>query len=854
MCISWDWLSPKLWGRSDDFFCGLILFDAACKFSLRSDSSLSAEGLQLDTEPVTRSRYLADTVPFYGEGDAIPSERDLLAKNDTSGLRAVLQLLLRSWPYIAPQILGRWWLPGRGSEDRVAEPLGGRGFSFGYMPIVVTLLAIAVPYSGLITFSQAYPLNLLYGLIAVTVISAWPLPFLEGRVQVFSLISLLAATLLANMVAIVLVEDEGYNLYTGAITFVCVLGWFVQIGYNARGIKYRVRVGTHLIYYPALQLIQGLGFMVVTLLVAEIINQSLLQNDPLMPGLSAMLGYPEMSQDVTEALTDVERMELRWAPVQIELLWFLVLVPLEIFMLWYVVWIFQRVNHDLRLALVERWHRLSLRHHADHRVGDSIWRIQADSETVVSVVKSILELLVLLANVFAALAFISILSPILGLLIVTVLVPTLVVARWAMPRYRTRSLVERRANADLMSRIQESFRSIRLSKAYQAGAHYQRQFEEDSMIAFNAEYRHTRLQLRVGVIVDAYSEFFIFAGFFLMAYWVNADEPTFATELIALAGMTFVVWNLSAFRWASERFEVSIGSLGDVIKTWGWVQDVAMGLQRVFDILDMQPEVTDRTDAVTFEGFSSEISFNNVEFAYSGDRPVLQGVSFTAEPGTITAIVGPSGSGKSTLMSLLLRLFDPDQGAISIDGTDLRDFRVDSLRQNIAIALQENVLFGMTVRQNICYAVPDAGTAQIEEALRIACFDDAVAELPDGLDTLLGDRGGRLSTGQRQRISIARAVVRETPILILDEPTAALDAETEREVLTNLHAWATAGARAIFLITHRISTIRQADNIVFLDSGHVVESGDHDRLMQIDGGRYSEFVRSETASQDSVDV
>ena len=810
--------------------------------------------MQLETEPVSRSHQLADAVPFYGEGDAIPANRDLSAEDDASGFLAVIHLFMRSWPYIAPQVLGRWWLPGQGSEDRVAELLGGRGFSFAYMPFVVTLLAIVVPYTGLITLNEGYPFNLLHTLVAIIVVSAWPLPFFEGRVQVISLLSLLTAALLANMVSVVLIEDEGYNIYTGLVTVVCLLGWFVQIGYNAQGLKCRVRVGTHLIYYPALQLIKGLGFMLVTLLVAEIINQSVLQNEPLMPGLSAMIGYTEMSREVTETLTEADRMELRWVPVQVEFLWFLILIPLEVFMLWYVVWIFQRVNHDLRLALVDRWHRLSLRHHVDHRVGDSIWRIQADSETVISVVKATLELLVLLANVIGALAFISILSPTLGLMIVTVLIPTLILARWAMPRYRTRSLVERRANADLMSTIQESFQSIKLSKAYQAGPIYQDQFEQDAMIALNSEYRHTRLGLRVGVVVDSYSELFIFAGFFLMAFWVNGSEPTFATELIALAGMTFVVWNLSAFRWASERFEVSIGMLGDVIKTWGWVQDVAMGLRRVFDILDLQPEVVDRPGAMDFEGFFNEIRYTDVSFSYSADRPVLQGVSLTATPGTINAILGRSGAGKSTLMSLLLRLFDPDEGAISIDGKDLRDFKVDSLRQNIAIAMQENVLFGMTVRQNICYAAPDAGAVQVEEALRIACLGDVIRQLPNGLETMLGDRGGRLSAGQQQRISIARAVVRETPVLILDEPTAALDAETERQVLTNLSAWAKEGNRAVFLITHRIATIRQADNIILLEAGSVIENGNHDRLMQIDNGRYKAFVLSGSDNPDKGDV
>ena len=176
------------------------------------------------------------------------------------------------------------------------------------------------------------------------------------------------------------------------------------------------------------------------------------------------------------------------------------------------------------------------------------------------------------------------------------------------------------------------------------------------------------------------------------------------------------------------------------------------------------------------------------------------------------------------------------------------------MRGNIAIALQENVLFAMSVRDNIRYVAPDADEDQVREAIRIACMEDYVEGLPDGLDTVLGDRGGRISTGQRQRLSIARAVVRNTPLLILDEPTAALDAATENRVMTNLSEWTAgrtgygeaSGKRAIFLITHRISTIRRADNILYLDDGRIIESGDHDALMTIDGGRYRAFVEAES--------
>jgi len=269
-----------------------------------------------------------------------------------------------------------------------------------------------------------------------------------------------------------------------------------------------------------------------------------------------------------------------------------------------------------------------------------------------------------------------------------------------------------------------------------------------------------------------------------------------------------------------------------------------MGLSRVFDILDIEPDIEDDPDAVAFTSINREIRFQDVSFRYEEDRPVLEDVSFVAKPGSVTAIIGPTGSGKSTVMSLLLRLYDPSSGTISIDDRPLNRYQIASLRANVAIALQENVLFAMSVRDNIRYVAPQADDAQINRAVQIACMDDYVNGLPNGLDTVLGDRGGKLSTGQRQRLSIARAVVRDAPILILDEPTASLDAATEQRVMANLSEWGR--DRAIFLITHRISTIRRADNILYLDEGRIIESGNHQELMQREGGRYRAFVEAET--------
>ena len=446
---------------------------------------------------------------------------------------------------------------------------------------------------------------------------------------------------------------------------------------------------------------------------------------------------------------------------------------------------------------------------------------------------------------FTCVFLVSLLSPWIGLIAISVVIPGLLWARWAMPRMRVRSLIARATNSDLTSRIQEAFSAFRIIKANSASTRVQNLLEQDSAIAFNAAYRARSIVAFVTIIMFTIASAFLIGGEFTMAWWANRSNPTWASELMALVGVSFVVWNLAAFNWTKGEFDQASGSVRWLMRQWLQAQDLAMGLQRVFNILDIEPDIEDEVEAVPLDAIRDEIRFDRVSFSYEPDRPVLTDVSFTAEPGSVTAIVGPTGSGKTTVMSLLLRLYDPASGSITIDERNINQYQVQSLRGKVAIALQENVLFASSVRDNIRYVVPDADEDAVREAVRVACMDDYIDGLPFGLDTILGDRGGKLSTGQRQRLSIARAVVRDTPILILDEPTAALDAATEHRVMNNLAEWGR--DRVIFLITHRISTIRRADNILYLDEGHIIENGDHAALMSIEDGRYRAFVDAESS-------
>jgi ATP-binding cassette subfamily B protein/subfamily B ATP-binding cassette protein MsbA len=275
------------------------------------------------------------------------------------------------------------------------------------------------------------------------------------------------------------------------------------------------------------------------------------------------------------------------------------------------------------------------------------------------------------------------------------------------------------------------------------------------------------------------------------------------------------------------------GALNGLLTTYGRLKSVAASIDRVMEILEVDDGVRDAPGAKPLPllppGERGHVRLENVSFGYESDRAVLTGVSLEAHPGETIALVGPTGAGKSTLASLILRFFDPWEGRVMVDGMDVRDVRIANLRANVALVLQEPFLLPMTVAENIAYGRPEASRDEVVAAAVAANADGFIRRLPEGYDTVIGERGATLSGGEKQRLAIARALLKDAPMLILDEPTSALDAETEASLLEALERLM--AGKTTFIIAHRLSTIRNADRIVVLEDGKVVETGSHRELI-----------------------
>lgn len=370
---------------------------------------------------------------------------------------------------------------------------------------------------------------------------------------------------------------------------------------------------------------------------------------------------------------------------------------------------------------------------------------------------------------------------------------------------------------DISSVIQQTFSGIRVVKAFGL-----EQFERDRFAVLNREYyRFLRRSIKYEVMSSPVMEMITSLGIAAVIWF--GGRQVLEGDMTAEAFFSFITAMILVYNPVKR-----------LINSYNVIQRSLGAADRVFEVLDEKPEIVDSPDAVQLENVLGCVELRNVSFAYEGES-VLRNINLQTRKGEVVALVGPSGGGKTTLVSLIPRFYDASAGTVLIDGMDVRKLRLDSLMRQIALVDQETILFNDSVENNIRYGKPHATTGEIREAARAAFALDFIEDLPQGFQTQIGDRGARLSGGQRQRVCIARAILKNAPILILDEATSALDTESEQMVqnaLNNLMA-----NRTTFVIAHRLSTILHADKIMVIDRGEIVESGTHHDLLRA-GGTY----------------
>ncbi|MBL9212838.1 MAG: ABC transporter ATP-binding protein [Opitutaceae bacterium] len=478
----------------------------------------------------------------------------------------------------------------------------------------------------------------------------------------------------------------------------------------------------------------------------------------------------------------------------------------------------QRLVVDLRGEVYDKLQRLSFRFFDANNTSSIITRVTSDVQSVRMFVDQVLiQSVIMVISLTVYLVYMMSLSPSLTLACLATTPLLWILTAWhtrrTQPEYaQNRTLVEK-----MVQNFVESIQGIAVTKGFGREEEDRARFQaaNDAVLA-----QQQIIFWRVSLFSPAIGFLTRINMMVLLGYggWlVIQGQLPLGTGLIVFAGLL-------------EQFSGQVNNIATIVNS---VQQSLIGARRVFEILDAPIEVKNAPDAVRRPRLRGEVRFEHVSFAYDGAAAVVRDIDLTVKAGQCVAILGATGAGKSVLMSLVPRFFDPTAGRVLLDGIDARQLDLDDLRRNIGLVFQESFLFSNTVAANIAFGHPGATREQVERAARIAAAHDFIMELPKGYDTVLGESGSSLSGGQRQRLAIARAVLLEPPILLLDDPTAAIDSETEHEIFEALDR-AIAG-RTTFIVAHRLSTLRRADFVIVMERGRIVQRGTHEQLMREPG-------------------
>ena len=493
----------------------------------------------------------------------------------------------------------------------------------------------------------------------------------------------------------------------------------------------------------------------------------------------------------------------------------------------------QWISHDLRQMVYARIQKLSLAFHDQERTGDLISRVTSDIDSIQSfIMQGLLGILINLVTLLGMVGVMFYLEWRFTLIALSVAPVLFGVVYTYTRRIKKASREVRKQEGQITSVVEEVLSSIRVVKAFAREDYEVKRLEEESLEGVELALRARGLKAKLTPIVGM-----IVAIGTCLVLWFGAR--------LALNG-TLSAGVLVVFIMYLGKMYKPMQELSKMTDTYS---KAAVGYERIQELLEMENEVKDVRRAVRAPRFKGKVELEGVSFSYTPDTPILEDVSLVIKPGQLAALIGPTGAGKTSIISLIARFYDPVEGKVLIDGNDIRRYQQKSLRQQMSFVLQETLLFRAPVWQNIAYGKPEASRAEIMKAAEFANASEFIEDLPGSYDTVLGERGMTLSGGQRQRIAIARAVIRDTPIIIMDEPTSGLDAGSEKLVFEALDRL-TENKTAV-VIAHRLSTIRKADIIFVIENGRIAERGRHDELMET-SGLYSKLYALQFSPEDSL--